>query len=183
MLHTLTRAILPSAYSLPRHQEPTGSMGSSQARKAGLPAPQTDVWVVSISLALASEIARPFDILWQGRGDDVPIFCRCDSTRNAFFVVGSSVYRQIGATSPPSYEPATDEIAPIPRADEDNVILPTKSPPYSWTQTSDSLTVAFPLPSDIPKSSIKVTLTARTLTLLIQTEVPSTLKLPRYSLK
>jgi hypothetical protein len=45
---------------------------------------------------------------------------------------------------------------------------PPKPPPYAWTQDSEEITVAFPLPSNTPKSDINVLFSPQTLTLLVQ---------------
>lgn len=42
-----------------------------------------------------------------------------------------------------------------------------KPPPFSWLQDKDSLTVAFPIPSDTPTSSIRITFSRQYLTLHI----------------
>ncbi|KAI5122789.1 hypothetical protein M0805_000133 [Coniferiporia weirii] len=166
-----------------RHVDKAGiPTDHDQRTKTGTP--QFDIWSVSIPLdARNSNEPLPLVAVWRGRGDDVPIYARFDEARGAFFILGSSLYRQVDAPRPPSYEPTRDELAPIPRAGEILSDAPLKLPPYSWTQTSDSVTVAFPLSSDVPKSAIKVTLTAKTLSLLIKHELPTSVDLPRYSLK
>lgn len=72
----------------------------------------------------------------------------------------------------------------------------TKPPPYSWTQSSDSVTIAFPLPSNTLKSHIHVTIAPKHLSILIKDlldinsdsdeadEPPKeTFPLPRYAMK
>ena len=145
-----------------------------------------DLWTVSISADTASATPTPLHVLWHGIGEDVPMWASYDESRSSFFIVGRGLYRELGSAPPPAYEPKAGEIAPVPRADEALSNEPTKPPPYSWTQTTDSVTVAFPLPSNIPKSAIHVTLTAKTLSILIKHELPFSdpaLELPRYSLK
>ncbi|KAH8114520.1 hypothetical protein DFH11DRAFT_1689007 [Phellopilus nigrolimitatus] len=164
-----------------RHVGESGIPAAHDQTKSG--SPQFDIWAVTVSLDASSDVPRPLNVIWHGRGNDVPIHVEYDEPRAAFFILGSSRYRQIHAPVPPSYEPAKDELAPIPRAGEDLQNAPLKPPPYSWTQTPDSVTVAFPLPSNVSKSSIKVTLTAKTLSLLIKHELPTSTDLPRYSLK
>ncbi|KAG2112237.1 uncharacterized protein F5147DRAFT_744547 [Suillus discolor] len=144
-----------------------------------------DVWAARFSLPFPSQNGdlAPIDILWRRRGQDVPIFMDYDNSRNCYLLAGSSGYRELNQPAPPSYEPSPDEMAPIPRLDEKlDVETPLRPPPYSWTQTSDSVTVAFPLPATTPTSSIKVTFSQKTLTVHVQTTshvegVP----LPHYS--
>ncbi|KAG0693180.1 hypothetical protein DFH29DRAFT_816611 [Suillus ampliporus] len=144
-----------------------------------------DVWAARFSLPFPSQKddLAPLDILWRRRGQDVPIFTEYDNSRKCYLLAGSSVYREVGQPAPPSYEPSPDEIAPIPRLDEKlDVETPPRPPPYSWTQTSDSVTVAFPLLATTPKSSIKVTFSQKTLTVHVQsTSHVEGVPLPRYS--
>jgi len=132
---------------------------------------------------------RPLDILWHRRGDDVPIYTFHDASRRSLMLVGAS-YRTITAGPAPTYVPTPEELAPIPRANEtlDSTTLnaPQKPPPYSWTQTSDSVTVAVPLPSSTPTDAIKVAFSLRTLTVFVRdaggAEDPQ-VPLPRYDMK
>ncbi|KAF8319109.1 hypothetical protein DL93DRAFT_2075447 [Clavulina sp. PMI_390] len=68
-------------------------------------------------------------------------------------------------------DPLPEEIAPIPRAGENldgpSAAPPIKVPLYSWSQVGDSITVAFFLPASTPKSHIRITLSARSLSLHI----------------
>lgn len=157
---------------------------------------QYDVWAVTVDLEQMSQ-DQPInlDIAWHRRGEDVPLQVAYVETKGAFMLVGNSFYRSIVAPPVQSYEPSTDEIAPIPRAGEklddtngqNTPQGPPKPPPYSWTQTEDSVTVAFPLPSATPKDAIKVTFSPTTLSLYIldDEEVLSKISpvpLPRYML-
>lgn len=149
-------------------------------------AAQFDLWIASVPLNTLSKSPGSLDIIWHGKGEDVPVWASYDDSRSSFCIAGRGMYRQVDVAPPPSYEPKPEEIAPIPRANEIIPDRPTKPPPYSWTQTSDSVTVAFPLPSNVPKSAIHVTLTAKTVSLLIKHELPLggfTMELPRFSLK
>lgn len=148
-----------------------------------------DIWAVQFSLPLgqSQDEARSMDILWHRRGEHVPIFNEYDHSRAAYLLFGGSVYRPIGVSAPPSYEPSSDELAPIFRQNE-NVDAeangPTKPPPYSWSQTNDEVTVAFPFPSNTEKSNIKVSFSSRTLTVHVRTnELADSVTPLRYSMK
>lgn len=141
------------------------------------------LYSISINLDIKSDSIQPLNVTWRGCGDDIPVYTGFDVSRQAFFILGKGMYKSLDNPLLPSYEPTKDELAPIPRADETLPDAPLKPPPYSWTQSSDSVTIAFPLPSNIPKSSIHVTITAKTLSLLITHELPTSVDLPRYSLK
>ncbi|PPR01743.1 hypothetical protein CVT24_001563 [Panaeolus cyanescens] len=166
---------------------------------------QFDLWTCKIDLfSLKSGSAtRNLDIVWHRRGTDVPLYtCFVDSIQSYLVIAGSS-YPPPDVSINKHYEPTPDEIAPIPRADENLDAAPTattdssnpRPPPYSWTQTSDSVTVAFPLPSTTPKNKIKVLFTTQTLTLHVDsyplsssddTSAPGSapaIKLPHYSAK
>ena len=149
-----------------------------------------DVWGVKLNLNLPTqEQPLPLDIIWHRRGEDVPQFLAHDASRQAVMILGSCPYTRIDSPSTPAYEPTSDEFAPIPRAGE-NLNNPSPElgikppPPYSWTQSSDSVTVAFPLPSSTPKQAIKVTFSPRTLTVLVAAESPSpSVPIPKYTAK
>ena len=150
---------------------------------------QYEVCAVQFTLPIVPSLPPQIDdldILWRQRGEDVPVYTAYDKSRKAFLLIGSSVYRNMDASPPPHYEPSSDELAPIPRQDESFNAAdkgPQKPPPYSWTQTSDSVTVAFPLPSTTPKSSINITFSAKAFTCHIQGIDANNNDVPRYSLK
>lgn len=157
---------------------------ASQTHWAKSHAAQFDIWAARFSLPFQTQAGdHPrLDIIWRRRGQDVPIFMEYDNSRKCYLLAGSSVYHEIGQPAPPSYEPSSDEIAPIPRADEKLDAETLRIPPYSWTQTSDSVTVALPLPATTPTSNIKVTFSQKTLTVHIQgTSSVESVPLPHYS--
>ncbi|PSR74811.1 hypothetical protein PHLCEN_2v9525 [Hermanssonia centrifuga] len=156
---------------------------------------QFDVWAVSVDVGMISQ-DQPLglDILWHRRGEDVPLYVHYVESKKAFMLLGIASYHSIASAAPPTYEPSLDEMAPIPRsgecldptpAESGATPGPSKPPQYSWTQTTDTVTVAFPLPSSIPKDAIKVTFSPTTLTLLVQSaaENETPVSLPRYALK
>jgi hypothetical protein len=132
---------------------------------------------------------------WRLKGNDPPSWAAYDASRRGFIIAASSPYSTLSTPAPQSAPgPAQDELAPIPRIDAQ--APPERPPPYSWTQTSDSITIAFPLPSTTLKSQIHVQMSSRNLTLLIQDPdghisppPPSdntpkyTVPLPRFALK
>lgn len=156
------------------------------------PISKYDLWAVSVDLdAISQDQPIQLPIKWHRRGTDVPSYVSYVKEKNTFVLVGSTQYRALSSVVPPSYDPSPDEIAPIPRADEVLDIQPAgpqKPPPYSWTQSTDSVTVAFPIPADTPKSAIKITMSPTTLSLFVQD--PETegvrndaIALPRYALR
>lgn len=141
-----------------------------------------DVYAVAVPLSPVDE-PKSLHVLWHRRGENVLVSCTYDSSRKAFLFLGASIYRNIGDAPRLGYEPSADEIAPIPRKDENLDTQPTAPPPYSWTQSSDSVTVAFPLPATTLKSNIKVHLTSSALTLHVDGDIPPGIPRPHYSLK
>ena len=155
-----------------------------------------DIWAVKIDLFSlrstgVSEL-RPFQVLWHRRGEDVPMYTTFVDKLNTYLIISGSSYRDPETqklTSP--YEPTPDEIAPIPRPSESLDPLSSdqekKLYPYSWTQSFDSVTVAFPLPSTTPKSKIKVFFTMQTLTVHVDNNheltLPVPIPIPHYSAK
>ncbi|KAG7088449.1 hypothetical protein E1B28_012440 [Marasmius oreades] len=150
-----------------------------------------DVWAAKLDISDSersgkSDNVKAMEILWRRHGDEPPIFVTYDPSSTSFAIIGGSVYREHGDATP--YTPAPDEIAPIPRANEnldEEDQSSAKPRPYSWTQSSDSVTVAFPLPSTTQKSQIHVRLASESLSLSIDgvenSDLPVTL--PKYSSK
>ncbi|KAJ3747285.1 hypothetical protein DFH05DRAFT_1479291 [Lentinula detonsa] len=148
-----------------------------------------DIWATRVDLSQAepSTVARTIHVAWNRRGEQVPMLSKYDPSRKAFMLIGGTPYLDLKAAVLPLYEPSLDEIAPIPRAGENldaMQVNPARPPPYSWTQTSDSVTVAFPLPSSTAKTTISVNFTTTSLTLSISDFVPAAVvPLPSYSSK
>lgn len=161
---------------------------SPSSRRKKLAPTDFDIYAVKIELLSlrAQGDIRAMDILWRRRGQEVPIYTAFDDALRSFILIGGTSYRDIDYVHVPSYEPSPDEIAPIPRVDENldrKGPEPPRPPPYSWSQTHDSVTVAIPLPSNTLKSSIKVTFSPRTLTVHIDNEISTSAPIPRYSAK
>ena len=148
-----------------------------------------DVWAARFTLPFEMQLeSLALDIVWHRRGEDVPMLMTYHRARNAYLLLGSSPYRKTSDSHTAHHEPSSDEIAPIPRPEEsldaEGHPQPTKPHPYSWTQTSDVVTVAFPLPSTTAASQIRVTFSPQTLT--VHVTIPSTVEgftIPRYSAK
>ncbi|KAF9454702.1 hypothetical protein P691DRAFT_770235 [Macrolepiota fuliginosa MF-IS2] len=167
---------------------PTSPVEKPQG-KHHIPA-EFDVWGVKVNLMAAqtTDDPTPVEILWHRRGEDVPLYTTFDESRGLYLLVGGSEYCRLDAPPLPTYEPSPDEIAPIPRADETLTLFdaPSKPPPYSWTQSSDSITVAIPLSSTAPKDKIKVLFSSTTLTFHVDLDnlsTPQDVSVPRYSAK
>ncbi|KAG6878910.1 hypothetical protein C0992_006732 [Termitomyces sp. T32_za158] len=146
-----------------------------------------DIWGVRIELT-SSPLSgvQQLEVLWHRRGQDVPIYTAFIESLDASVLISGTTYQQVGEDLTSVYEPSAEELAPIPRADEKfdiDVPEPSKPPPYSWTQTSDSVTMAIPLPSNTPKSTIKVMFSPQSLTVHVDNEVCSSVPIPRYSTK
>jgi len=151
------------------------------------PPTEFDLWGAEVPLTfVGNDETQTLMCLWHMTGREVPIYSTFHDSPPSFHVFGS-LYAGSGTANAQPYAPAPDEMAPIPRAGENLDVEPlSKPPPYSWTQTSDSVTVAFPLPSGTPKVAIKVTFTSRVLNLFISGASPessSPIPLPRYIAK
>jgi hypothetical protein len=139
-----------------------------------------DLWGVEVPLAsMTGEGVQPMVPLWQKIGREVPLYSTYHDSPPSFNIFGGSLYTEPEKPIAQAYTPTPDEIAPVPRAGE-NLDAETiaRPPPYSWTQDSDSVTVAFPLPSTTPKSAIKVTFTPKALNLLTSGESSESSFLP-----
>ncbi|KAK7469208.1 hypothetical protein VKT23_003697 [Stygiomarasmius scandens] len=178
-------AILSSRNSESQIEHHDSTLKASQRKPSHV---EFDIYGVKFdltSLSRADDVSE-MEIVWSLRGQDVPIYTGYNPSSEAFFLIGGSSYRSLQTPPAPSYDPTPDEIAPIPRLNEnlDSASAdPARPPPYSWTQTSDSVTIAFPLPSSTPKSWIHVQFTSDALTLGVDGEQLSVVPLPKYSSK
>ncbi|KAH7337107.1 hypothetical protein B0J17DRAFT_666278 [Rhizoctonia solani] len=127
---------------------------------------------------------------WILVGSSLPADVQFDLASEEYIISSPTPFRP--ATTPEVVEPTPtkDEIVPIPRAGEnldapsanENTVAPVPPPhAYSWTQTDDSVTVMFPLPSSTPKSAIRITLGKLNLALSVISSAPSTVPIPRYA--
>ena len=180
---TVVIAILSS-----RHYKENANMEFQGQERGKRPSPEFDVWAVKIGLLSLGprKNIRQLDIIWCRRGQDVPIYTSYQESLNSFILIGGTIYRGVDRQPSSTYEPSPDEIAPIPRANENldsRASEPPRPLPYAWVQSSDSVTVAIPLPSSTLKSNIKVSFSPRTLTVHIDNDVSSPVPIPRYSAK
>ncbi|KAH6912940.1 hypothetical protein BKA70DRAFT_1265559 [Coprinopsis sp. MPI-PUGE-AT-0042] len=150
-----------------------------------------DIWAARINLLSLRPGASPspLDVVWHRYGEDIPVYGFFHPQFNLHLLLGDSLYHQAGAPIAPTYEPSPEDIAPIPRANE-NLDKQKyegtgeqlgKPPPYSWTQTSDSVIVALPLPSATTKDRIRVSFSTKTLTVHVDYHASAPLAIPRYS--
>ena len=159
-----------------------------QENATGRPPIEFDLWGVEVPLTLAeNDEIKTLSCLWHRTGREVPVYSTFHDSPSSFHIFGGSLFTEKPTAQPKT--PTPDEIVPIPRAGEnlDAEQLPKPPPPYSWTQTSDSVTVVFPLPSATPKSAIKVTFTLKSLNFFISDPSSqsnsSPIPLPRYIAK
>ena len=119
-----------------------------------------DLWGVEVLLTSASgEEAQTLNYVWRPSGE-VPVYPAYHNSLRSFHTFGGSLSTEPELPIAQPYTPTSNEIIPIPRVGENLDAETVPDPPlYSWTQTSDSITVAFPLPTTTPKSAIKVTFT------------------------
>ncbi|KZT34363.1 CS-domain-containing protein [Sistotremastrum suecicum HHB10207 ss-3] len=104
---------------------------------------------------------------WSFSSSDLPLAVQYFPEQEAFLVLSSAPFLPSGSAIPDiSREPGPDEIAPIPRPDEN--LDKIDVPPYSWTQTSDSVTIAIPLPNTVTKADIKIAFSPKSLSVIIK---------------
>ncbi|KAF8627383.1 hypothetical protein AX17_006198 [Amanita inopinata Kibby_2008] len=182
-LHSLHRVAPDTTIAIlsSRHYE-SALINERQSMKPGYV--EFDIWGVKFDLsALPFNEVMPLQVLWQRKGREVPFYTNYNPELDAFLLIGGDTYRELAAPPQSSYEPSPDEYVPIPRANEnldsEKQDLP-KPHPYSWTQMSDSVTVAFPLPSSTPKSRIKVVFSTKALTVHVDTETDGAIPMPNY---
>ncbi|KAF8908862.1 hypothetical protein CPB84DRAFT_1766172 [Gymnopilus junonius] len=186
-----TRAILILSS---RYYPPGGRKLNTDIAGNSNPSVEFDIWAVKIDLLSLRPDSDP-------ASQDVPIYTYFIEQVNSFLILGGSAYTDPDSNVSPvkPYEPSADELAPIPRPNEnlDSSAMATdssdanklvKPPPYSWTQMPDSVTVAFPLPSNTPKNKIRVLFTTQTLTVHVDSyplhdSASPPVSLPYYSAK
>lgn len=142
-----------------------------------------DIWAVNINLLSLQPSTEPrhLDVLWHRRGQEVPIFATYVDSLRSHLLVGGSTYPDPNVSKLKAYEPSVNEFAPIPRPNENLDVQAVSKPlPFSWNQTPNSVTVAFPLPSDTLKSQIHVSLSPNALTLSTDITTPTAAPLPSY---
>jgi hypothetical protein len=164
------------------YNEAEASTPSSQAGKTHKPV-RFVVWGVRFPLVTGG--AFSLEVLWRRQGDEVPIAAKYFNSRKMHLLIGGSPYLDQPSRR---YEPTPDEMAPVPRLGEDldamtATATPAKPPPYSWSQTADTVTVAFPLPSATPKGDIEVTFSTQSLTVRVAGETPSSTPAVHYPAK
>lgn len=180
------------------HRAKVTETGSQSKKNRSSTKTLYDVEAVIMTIPEHSEEAvQGMEVKWRRRGDSVPLRAAYDPHTSAHVLIGGSPYYSEHDTQNPNYQPSADEIAPTPRAGESldgdadvnhtavDSVSPARPPPYSWTQTSDSVTIAFPLPASTPSSTIKVTIKAKHLSLLVQRPLleKSDFPIPRYLTK
>ncbi|KAI5478347.1 CS and HSP20-like domain protein [Pseudohyphozyma bogoriensis] len=118
---------------------------------------------------------------WRLKSSELPAYVRFDAASDKYFFGGASTLFDLDAPAPPPFNPdnpfpppqfASSSTSPIYPPSASSSIAPLsanvpKPPPFSWSQDSDSLTVAIPVPSTTPTSSIRVTFSKEFLTLHI----------------
>lgn len=164
---------------------PTTGPSSGKTRSAY----KTVFDIVGLSLSIPphpTADVEPADVIWKRRGDSIPLLVEYDLERGAYLLVASTGFTITGEPKA-GHMPSEDEIAPIPRAGENldgetttTTAPPPKPPPYSWTQTNDSVTVAFPVPSSTAASAIRVNISLKYLSLLVSAPEHPNFPVPRY---
>ncbi|KAH8825290.1 hypothetical protein DL96DRAFT_1612681 [Flagelloscypha sp. PMI_526] len=131
-------------------------------------APDISFQVCKVSVFLTSQdVITPLSSTWCLKGTDTPLMVQ--PTPSTWLVLGGSSYVPLHTTDSMEYKPSMDELAPIPRAGEIIGTLNDERPsPYSWTQTDESITLAFALPSTITKQDISVSFSPTTLDLQVR---------------
>ncbi|KDN41704.1 hypothetical protein RSAG8_07235, partial [Rhizoctonia solani AG-8 WAC10335] len=127
--------------------------------------------------------------IWQLVGLSLPADVQFDPVSDEYIISSPTPFRPSTTPEPVEPTPTKDESAPIPRAGENldassasENPTATVPPPhaYSWTQTDDSVTVMFPLPSSTPESAIRITLGKLHLTFSVISSTTS-VPLPKYA--
>ncbi|BGP15480.1 hypothetical protein JCM10213_005747 [Rhodosporidiobolus nylandii] len=129
---------------------------------------------ISLAPSSAADAPQPLVPEWTLRCAELPAFVQYDKESGRYCIgAGATLSVPASSSSSPAAAGADGNDAEManapsvgldgspsqsqPAATTAGGALP-KPPPFSWLQDKESLTVAFPLPSDTPTSSIRVTL-------------------------
>ncbi|GAA5926175.1 hypothetical protein JCM3775_005223 [Rhodotorula graminis] len=204
LLSIVTKAAAPSPAAAPSSL-PTPSSMAATTRHTISSTTQFIYLSARVSLASHVDAAAPqqLAVSWRLACHDLPSFVVYDRERDAFVVgAGSKLVHVQGGRGAAEQDEAREGV------DGDDVLMtPARAstaaasalgpavprpPPFSWTQDKDSVTVAFPIPSDTPTSSIRLTFSRLYLTLHVSsssafaassTGLPGGVGLPRVSHK
>ncbi|KZT60308.1 hypothetical protein CALCODRAFT_448964 [Calocera cornea HHB12733] len=136
--------------------------------------PKTAYRLMSVSFKLPKHPhpgVQKITVDWALTSSSLPLLLLHDAPTKRYIVASAAPFSS--APAPPPSDLEEIEILPIPRPDENlnDVPIPAvkedRPPPYSWTQTHDSVTIVFPLPSSTEKGSIRVLFATKNLTLLV----------------
>lgn len=179
LLEPVSNILLPFALNAATASGATAyAILSGSAKNTGVLSSSTPfrVDVVRFSLEAASAETQPLARVSELIGPDLPIYA---AFKDGKAILGSSAKfkstnshvsegTQEVADVTQAYEPRPDEVVGIPRKGElSQAVSSDAPPPYSWNQTSDSLTVVFPLPTTINVKDIKVVFRPKAISLMI----------------
>ncbi|GAA6035880.1 hypothetical protein JCM8097_005754 [Rhodosporidiobolus ruineniae] len=182
LLSKVVKNASSSASSDPADESATPS---SAAAKTRLKIPSTTMFEylsarISLAPPAASPAAEPVPLKagWRLRGSDLPAFVEFDAAVGRYCIGTSAPLSLTDEPAPPAAAMDVDAALDAAEAEADAESLNTaepassassipKPPPFSWIQDKESLTVAFPIPSDTPTSSIRITFSRTFLTLLV----------------
>lgn len=209
LLSVVTKAAPTAAAAAPATPSlPTPSSMAATTRHTISSTTQFMYLSARVSLAPV-EGPQPLVAAWRLTSHDLPSFVLFDRERGAFVVGAGSKLVHVHAGATGTGDSVSEEEAETAdaAADEDVLMTPARAsttaasssgpaaprpPPFSWVQDKDSVTVAFPIPSDTPTSSIRITFSRLYLTLHVSTSsafaasssgLPGGVGLPRVSHK
>ncbi|GAA5915814.1 hypothetical protein JCM6882_006108 [Rhodosporidiobolus microsporus] len=185
----------------------SSSTTSAQAKTRLKLASHTSFEFLSCRLSLSpSSVPQRLSVDWRLQADDLPAFVEFDAQAGRYCVGAGAVLKPVvpAAAAPESQSAGEREQAAgamdlddgveaepsAAAAEEKKAATGPKPPPFSWLQDGDSLTVAFPIPSDTPTSSIRITFSRQYLSLFVaspraaaSTSSPFASELPKLSHK
>ncbi|GJN89422.1 hypothetical protein Rhopal_002402-T1 [Rhodotorula paludigena] len=131
---------------------------------------------------------QPLAISWRLQCADLPSFVHWDPARRAFAIgAGSKVVHPPSSAASGAEQAGFDipEVEDVDMTDADASAPSTtaaaagargpvapRPPPFSWMQDSDSVTVAFPLPSDTPTAAIRIVFSRQFLSVHVASASP-----------
>ncbi|WFD29455.1 hypothetical protein MSPP1_000464 [Malassezia sp. CBS 17886] len=154
--HLVDAAADGSAHAVALFQRARRVPTSSEEAHAGVGAPPTraahaasDTRMDVVLARIALDGAQPAEVIWRGCGAEPVSFTVLGAGTGAYVLGAGAPFHAGGDVAQQPPPRPVDEAVEAPP-------LPPPAPPFSWTQTHDTVSVALPLPGTLDKSEIRV---------------------------
>ncbi|GAA5994028.1 hypothetical protein JCM11641_000576 [Rhodosporidiobolus odoratus] len=195
LLSSVVKSASPSSASSANPPESSATPSTSAAKtRRKLPSTTAFEYLkarIPVAPSASTDVPKVLQPEWRLRGADLPAFVHFDAAQDRYCFASSAPLCLPSASTPATTQKTDTDMAGLGAQTSASLSAPSpsatnpadgrrpKPPPFSWLQDKDSLTVAFPIPSSTPTSSIRTTFSKNYLTLHIAS--PSSLLSPGFS--